>query len=121
MESKLLSAQDKMVKLEYVLFTQIRDYIKKDVHTLQDVAKVIARIDVYQSLAMISSENSYVRPKFNQSKTFKVIDGRHGVIERVMAQGTYVSNDVIINNNYPVLLITGPNMGENQHICVKLL
>ncbi len=111
MESKLLSAQDKMVKLEYVLFTQIRDYIKKDVHTLQDVAKVIARIDVYQSLAMISSENSYVRPIFNQSKTFNVVDGRHGVIERVMAEGSYVSNDVMIDNNYPVLLITGPNMG----------
>ena len=111
MESKLLSAQDKMVKLEYVLFTQIRDYIKKDVHTLQDVAKVIARIDVYQSLAVISSENSYVRPKFNQNKTFKVVDGRHGVIERVMPQGSYVSNDIIIDNNYPVLLITGPNMG----------
>ena len=111
MESKLLSAQDKMVKLEYVLFTQIRDYIKKDVHTLQDVAKVIAKIDVYQSLAMISSENSYVRPTFNHNKSFNIVDGRHGVIERVMAQGTYVSNDVIIDNNYPVLLITGPNMG----------
>ena len=68
MESKLLSAQDKMVKLEYVLFTQIRDYIKKDVHILQDVAKVVAKVDVYQSMAVISSENSYVRPIFNQEK-----------------------------------------------------
>ena len=111
MESKLLSAQDKMVKLEYVLFTQIRDYIKNDVHTLQDVAKTIAKVDVYQSLAVISSENSYVRPVFNQEKIFKVVDGRHGVIERVMAQGTYVSNDVEIDKDHPVLLITGPNMG----------
>ena len=111
MESKLLSAQDKMVKLEYVLFTQIRDYIKNDVHTLQDVAKTIAKVDVYQSLAVISSENSYVRPVFNQEKVFKVVDGRHGVIERVMAQGTYVSNDVEIDKDHPVLLITGPNMG----------
>ena len=111
MESKLLSAQDKMVRLEYVLFTQIRDYIKNDVHTLQDVAKTIAKVDVYQSLAVISSENSYVRPVFNQEKVFKVVDGRHGVIERVMAQGTYVSNDVEIDKDHPVLLITGPNMG----------
>lgn len=111
METKLLSAQDKMIKLEYALFTEIRNFIKKDVHAIQDVAKIIARVDVYQSLAMISSENSYVRPTFNHHKVFKVVDGRHGVIERVMAQGKYVSNDVDIDANSPVMLITGPNMG----------
>ena len=111
MESKLLSAQDKMIKLEYALFTEIRNYIKKDVHAIQDVAKIIAKIDVFQSLAMISSENSYVRPTFNHNKVFKVVDGRHGVIERVMAQGTYVSNDANIDAANPVMLITGPNMG----------
>ena len=71
MESKLLSAQDKMIKLEYVLFTQIRDYIKNDVHVLQDVAKIVAMVDVYQSMAVLSSENSYVRPVFNQEKNIK--------------------------------------------------
>lgn len=111
MESKLLSAQDKMIKLEYALFTEIRNYIKKDVHSIQDVAKVVAKIDIFQSLAMLSSENSYVRPIFNHNKTFKVVDGRHGVIERVMAQGTYVANDVDIDAKNPVMLITGPNMG----------
>ena len=111
MESKLLNAQDKMVKLEYAIFTQIRNTIKKDVHLIQDVAKVIARIDVFQSLAMISSENSYVRPIFNHEKIFNVTDGRHGVIERVMSEGSYVANDVDIDSKNPVLMITGPNMG----------
>lgn len=111
MESKLLNAQDKMVKLEYAIFTQIRNTIKKDVHLIQDVAKVIAQIDVFQSLAMISSENSYVRPIFNHEKIFNVTDGRHGVIERVMSEGSYVANDVDIDSKNPVLMITGPNMG----------
>ena len=111
MESKLLSAQDKMIKLEYVLFTQIRDYIKNDVHVLQDVAKIVAMVDVYQSMAVLSSENSYVRPVFNQEKTLKIVDGRHGIIEKVMSQRTYVSNDIDIDKENPVLLITGPNMG----------
>lgn len=111
MESKILSAQDKMVKLEYTIFTEIRNFIKKDVHTLQDVAKVIAKVDVYQSLAMISSENSYVRPMFNTEKRFEIEQGRHGVIEKVMTSGKYVSNDVDMNASNPVLLITGPNMG----------
>lgn len=111
MESKILSAQDKMVKLEYAIFSELRNYIKKDVHAIQDVAKVIAKVDVYQALAMISSENSYVRPIFNSQKTFHITSGRHGVIEKVMTAGKYVSNDVDVDNENPVLLITGPNMG----------
>lgn len=111
MESKILSAQDKIEKLEYVLFTQIRNEIKKEVHLIQDVAKIIAQIDVYQSLAMLASENSYVRPIFNNNKTLEITEGRHGVIEKVMGHGRYVPNDVSIDEKNPVVLITGPNMG----------
>lgn len=111
MESKILSAQDKIEKLEYVLFTQIRNEIKKEVHLIQDVAKIIAQIDVYQSLAMLASENSYVRPIFNNNKTLEITEGRHGVIEKVMGHGQYVPNDVSIDEKNPVVLITGPNMG----------
>ena len=110
-ESKILSAQDKIEKLEYVLFTQIRNEIKKEVHLIQDVAKIIAQIDVYQSLAMLASENSYVRPIFNNNKTLEITEGRHGVIEKVMGHGQYVPNDVSIDEKNPVVLITGPNMG----------
>ena len=111
MESKILSAQDKIEKLEYVLFTQIRNEIKKEVHLIQDVAKIIAQVDVYQSLAMLASENSYVRPIFNNNKTLEITEGRHGVIEKVMGHGQYVPNDVSIDEKNPVVLITGPNMG----------
>ena len=111
MESKILSAQDKIEKLEYVLFTQIRNEIKKEVHLIQDVAKIIAQVDVYQSLAMLASENSYVRPIFNNNKTLEITEGRHGVIEKVMGHGKYVPNDVSIDEKNPVVLITGPNMG----------
>lgn len=111
MESKILSAQDKIQKLEYVLFTQVRNEIKKEVHLIQDVSKIIARVDVYQSLAMLASENSYVRPIFNDQKIMDIKEGRHGVIEKVMGHGKYVPNDVSIDENSPVVLITGPNMG----------
>ena len=111
MESKILWAQDKIEKLEYVLFTQVRNEIKKEVHLIQDVSKIIARVDVYQSLAMLASENSYVRPVFNDQKIMDIKEGRHGVIEKVMGHGKYVPNDVSIDENSPVVLITGPNMG----------
>lgn len=111
MENKILSSQDKIEKLEYVLFTEIRNEIKKDVHCIQDVAKIIAQVDVYQALAMLASENSYVRPIFNNEKKVDIKAGRHGVIEKVMGHGQYVANDVFIDNKNPVVLITGPNMG----------
>ena len=111
MESKILSAQDKIQKLEYVLFTQVRNEIKKEVHLIQDVSKIIARVEVYQSLATLASEKSYVRPVCNDQKIMDIKEGRHGVIEKVMGHGKYVPNDVSIDENSPVVLITGPNMG----------
>lgn len=111
MESEILSAQDRIIKMEYVIFGEIRSYIKEYVHVIQDVAKVISMVDVCQSLAMLASENSYVRPTFNNERTLNVKNGRHGVIEKVMKAGSYVANDVDINKDAPVLMITGPNMG----------
>lgn len=111
MERKILSSQDKIEKLEYILFNEIRNEIKKDVHLIQDVAKVIAKVDVYQALAMLASENSYVRPIFNDRKVLEIQEGRHAVIEKVMGHGQYVANDVQIDSESPVVLITGPNMG----------
>ncbi len=60
---------------------------------------------------MLASENSYVRPVFNDQKIMDIKEGRHGVIEKVMGHGKYVPNDVSIDENSPVVLITGPNMG----------
>lgn len=59
----------------------------------------------------MASENSYVRPIFNNNKTLEIIEGRHGVIEKVQGHGQYVPNDVSIDEKNPVVLITGPNMG----------
>lgn len=111
MEAKILSAHDKMVALEYELFVQIRDYIKKDVHLIQDVASVVAQVDVYQSLAFKASRNAYVRPQFNDKHVVKIVEGRHGVIEQVMSRQNYVPNDTYIQEDEPIMLITGPNMG----------
>ncbi|MFR6100247.1 MAG: MutS-related protein [Longibaculum sp.] len=96
---------------EYEIFVQIRDYIKKDVHLIQDVASVVAQIDVYQSLANKASQNGYVRPTFNDHHTMHIENGRHGVIEQVISRQKYVPNDLNIKEDEPILLITGPNMG----------
>lgn len=111
MEAKILNAEDKIMKIEYELFIQVREFVKKDVHLLQDVSKVIAEIDVYIALAHLSSQNRYVRPHFNQQHQLVIKNGRHAVIEEVMKQGNYVENDLIMTENEHLLMITGPNMG----------
>lgn len=111
MEAKILSANDKIVALEYEIFVQMREYIKKDVHLIQDVAAVIAQIDVYQSLTSKASAYGYVRPTFNQNHTLNIVGGRHAVIEQVISRQNYVPNDIHIPEDQSILLITGPNMG----------
>ncbi len=111
MEAKILSAHDKMIALEYEIFVQMREFIKQDVHLIQDVATVVAQVDVYQSLASIASKNGYVRPTFNEQHIIDIKEGRHAVVEQVMSRQNYVPNDALIHEDEPVLLITGPNMG----------
>ncbi len=111
MEAKILSANDKIVALEYEIFVQLREYMKKDVHLIQDVAGVIAQIDVYQSLASKASQNSYVRPVFNLEHRLHIVNGRHAVIEQVISRQNYVPNDIDMSQEQSILLITGPNMG----------
>lgn len=111
MEAKILSANDKIMSLEYEIFVQMREYIKKDVHSIQDVANIVAQVDVYRSLASKASINGYVRPKFNHEHRVDIVGGRHGVIESVISRQNYVANDTHISKKQPVLLITGPNMG----------
>ena len=111
MESKILNAEDKIMKVEYELFLQVRDFVKKDVHLLQDVSKVIAEIDVYIALAHLSSQNRYVRPVFNDEHILTIENGRHAVIEEVMKKDKYVENDIVMNQDETLLMITGPNMG----------
>ncbi len=111
MERKILSANDKIIALEYEIFIQIREYIKNDVHLIQDVAKIVAQVDVFQSLASVAGVQGFVRPSFNDEHVIDIEEGRHGVIEKVISKKNYVSNDLHMSGDHPVLLITGPNMG----------
>ena len=111
METKILSAQDRIVSLEYEIFTQVRNYIKQYVHMIQDVAKVIARVDCYTSLAALAAKNGYVRPTFNHDHRIDIVDGRHPVVEEVISRQNYIANDCHLDQKANIMLITGPNMG----------
>ena len=110
-EKFILSADDKIMALEYELFNDLRNYIKTLTKQIQEVADVISFIDVMVSFAEVSSLNHYVRPTFNTNNTLEVKNGRHPVMEAINKLNTYVPNDVTINDNEHFILISGPNMG----------
>ncbi len=108
-EALILNAEEKIIDLEYELFTEIREQVKTYIPKLQNIAKIIAEIDVLQAFATVTEENNYVRPILNQDHNIHIIEGRHPVVEKVL-ETEFVSNDIILDSNTNVLLITGPNM-----------
>ncbi len=108
-EDLILSAEEKIINLEYELFIEIRDKIKKYIPKLQKIAKTISEIDVLQSFALVSERYNYTRPTMTLDHSLKLIDSRHPVVERVI-KDEYVPNDIIMDNGTYTLLITGPNM-----------
>ena len=127
-EDIILSSEDKIINLEYNLFVEIRDKCKEYIKVLQKNAKVISEIDVLQSFAFVSEKYGYVRPILNSTNEIKVISSRHPVVEKVLKDAEYVPNDIIMDNNTDILLITGPNMaGKSTYMrqvalgCDKIL
>lgn len=108
-EALILEAEEKSIELEYELFVDIREQIKAKIETIQQIARVISEIDVLQSFAEVSEKYHYVRPTFHE-RELRIKNGRHPVIERVMEEGMFVPNDVYLNDERQILLITGPNM-----------
>lgn len=108
-EALILNAEEKIIELEYELFTKIREKIKEYIPRLQSISKVISEIDVLQSFATVSEENNYIRPILSDKKEIELINSRHPVVEKVI-ETEFVSNDIIMDENTNILLITGPNM-----------
>ncbi len=108
-EDLILNAEDKINKLEYELFLEIKEKIKEYIKDLQIVSKELAYLDVIQSLSTVCEENGYVRPTLTDGNTLRIIDGRHPVVEKVIKE-EYVKNDFVMDENTNVLIITGPNM-----------
>lgn len=110
-EGRILGAHENRILLETKLFQELRNYVSTFTESIQKLGKAIAKLDVVLSLQEIASTNGYVRPVFNNERNIKVLEARHPVIEKVLPEKEFVSNDYILDENTDVLIITGPNMG----------
>ena len=108
-ENIILGAEEKIINLEYKLFMDIREVVKRYTAKLQKIAKIISEIDMLQSFSMVSDQYRFVRPTLTEEKSIKMIECRHPVVEQVM-KDKYIPNDIIMDKTTDILLITGPNM-----------
>lgn len=107
-EQIVVGSTEKIQKLEYDLFIEIRDVCQGFTKSLQQLADKISTIDCLLAFAEVSVKYNYVRPEMSLKRDVNIVEGRHPVIETFL-KDEYVKNDVIINS-YNTILITGPNM-----------
>ena len=111
MESSVLGANDKLCALEYDLFCQLRTQVADNLKRIQKSANMLARLDVYVSLAEVAIKNNYVCPEVDYSDVLEIKDGRHPVVEQFVKDSYFVPNDTYLNTTTDKMaLITGPNM-----------
>ena len=110
-EDKVLAAEDKIRALEYDIFFKLREDIAAQVERITKTADTLATIDVLTSFAIAAREYKYTRPKVNEGREIKIVEGRHPIIERLNPIERFVPNDVCLDGQENrLLIITGPNM-----------
>ncbi len=117
-ESRVLTAEEDMVRLETEIFESLRDEIAEETARLQTAAAALARLDCLLSLASVAVDYRYVRPDIEDSGTLEISGGRHPVVERLLTAESFVPNDASLDvETRQVLLITGPNMaGKSTYL-----
>ncbi len=117
-ESRVLTAEEDMIRLEGEIFEQLRDEVATETAQLQAAADVLARLDCLLSLAKVAVDNRYVRPTIEDSGSLEIVQGRHPVVEQLLAGESFVPNDAMLDlEERQVLLITGPNMaGKSTYL-----
>ncbi len=111
LETLILEAEEKSVALEYNLFLEVRNEVKKAITRLQKLAKSLSATDVLQSFATVSERYQYVQPTMEVgTHNLQIKEGRHPVVEKVLGHQEYIPNSVHMSPDEMLLLITGPNM-----------
>ena len=111
LEHEILTASERVVALEYELFTKLREEVSGEAQRIQKTAAAIAETDALASFAAVAVRNNYCRPDVDESGVIEIKEGRHPVVERVLKDSLFVPNDTFMGEKEErVAIITGPNM-----------
>ncbi len=113
LEKKILSAEEKSLRIELSLFEEIKSYLYQNLSVLKKTAKIIAKSDCLFSLACAALNGNYKKPQIAPSNSALTIEkGRHPIVEQNIPSGSFVPNDLFLGGQGPqIILLTGPNMG----------
>ena len=109
-EEKVITAKSKIEALEYELFKQLTSEIKEHIDSLYKLANRIANLDIVSNFSHIATKNSYVKPEISEEDILEIKGGRHPIVETLIASGTYVKNDIVLDDKNNLIILTGPNM-----------
>ncbi|MFT4565029.1 MAG: DNA mismatch repair protein MutS [Gammaproteobacteria bacterium] len=109
-EARILSAKEKALRLEKALYEDLLEQISLQVHPLQETAGALSELDVLASFAERAESLSMVAPQFTAETQLKIVQGRHPIVEH-MNPGVFVANDLDLDDETRMLIVTGPNMG----------
>ncbi len=118
LEEKIISAQDRTIKLETELFVQLRQELAQYAQHILSSSAMAAEIDIYISFAQNACDFNYVCPKMTQGKELVLKDARHPVVEQILKAGNFVANDIELNDSSKrIMILTGPNMsGKSTYL-----
>ena len=96
--------------MEYEIFKKLTAEIKVQIESLYRLANRIANIDIITDFAHIATKNSYVKPEIAEDNSLEIRGGRHPIVEKLIPAGDYVKNDVVLDDEKNLIILTGPNM-----------
>ncbi|HHY76090.1 MAG TPA: DNA mismatch repair protein MutS [Firmicutes bacterium] len=116
-EAAILGAEEKLRREEQRVFCEVRDFVARHMKRIQGTARALAQIDVLAALAEVAVANNYCKPEVTSDGPTFIKEGRHPVVEQVLPPGTFVPNDLKMDDDDRILVITGPNMGGKSTYC----
>jgi len=116
-EERLLSSQEKILRLETEIFNALRQEISFFAYDILNTAQIVSEIDIFCSFAVNAMEYNYVCPKVSNDRGFSIKGGRHPVVERILKNGEFTANDVVFCESSKIMILTGPNMsGKSTYL-----
>ncbi|MDR3092771.1 MAG: DNA mismatch repair protein MutS [Endomicrobium sp.] len=116
-EEKILSAQEKTLRLESNIFNTLIREISLFTTNILKTSQTISEIDIFCGFAANAVEYNYVCPKISDGKELSIKDGRHPVVEKILKNGEFTANDITFDENSKIMILTGPNMsGKSTYL-----
>jgi len=115
-EEKVVGAEERIEELELRLFRELRERLAARVERIQATAGRVAELDVLATLAEVAARNDYVRPEMGEGFRLEIRGGRHPVVERMMPREDFIPNDVVLDRDGRVMVLTGPNMSGKSTV-----